>query len=140
MKIRKCQKCKFDWTRIAMSLKSPTFSRRFRTLLPLLGGPILYGLFGFLGYTNLLEQSKQHLNLKIILILDHGSQTSTHCFFKNGPFFQKIFFGYIFWQGNHRPAMQYKQNANYPSVKINWLEVPDIRRCNRKSSGRNFMR
>ena len=43
---------KFDWTRIAMPLKSPTFSRRFRTLLTL-GGPILNGLFGFLGHARL---------------------------------------------------------------------------------------
>ena len=42
----------FDWTRIAMSLKSPTFSSRFRTLLTL-GGPILYGLFGSLEHARL---------------------------------------------------------------------------------------
>ena len=66
----------FDWTRIAMSFKSPTFSRRFRTLLTL-EGPILYGLFGSLGHAGL-TAIKSAFVLDIAeysTMLDHGSQT-----------------------------------------------------------------
>ena len=57
---------KFDWTRIAMSLKSPTFSRSFRTLLTQ-GGPIVYGLFGSLGPARL-TANKSAFGLDIILV------------------------------------------------------------------------
>ena len=42
----------FDWTRTAMSLKSPNFLQEFSNTTNL-GGPILNGLFGFLGHARL---------------------------------------------------------------------------------------
>ena len=49
-----------------MSLKFPTFSRRFRTLLSL-GGPILYGLVGSLGHARL-TAIKSAFGLDILLV------------------------------------------------------------------------
>ena len=90
---------KFNWTRTAMSLKFPTFSRRFRTLLSV-GGPIciLYGLVGSLGHARLTAIKSAFwtwhtisLHPLVKIMLDHGSQTSTPCFLNPIYFFFNFF-------------------------------------------------
>ena len=90
---------KFDWIRIAMSLKSPTFSRCFWTLLT--RRPHAIQAFWILGtcktYCNHISiwtwhNTSPHHFVKIIL--DHGRQTSTQFFQK--PINQKYFLDTLF--------------------------------------------
>ena len=90
---------KFDWTRIAMLSSLPTFSRSVRTLL-IQGVPIQYVSMGFEDHWNMqnLLQANQHLEMTyyglhpfVKIILDHGSQTSTYCFFKTYLLERNIF-------------------------------------------------
>ena len=63
--ISNCQKCQFNWTRIAISQVSYILQELSDTTN--LGGPILYGLFGSLGHTRL-TAIKSAFGLDIILV------------------------------------------------------------------------
>ena len=88
---------KFDWIRIAMSLKSPTFSRCFWTLLT--RRPHTIWAFWILGtcktYCNHISIWTRHntsLHSFVKIILDHGSQASNPYSFFKSPYRLSLFF------------------------------------------------
>ena len=78
-----------------MPLKSPTFSKRIRTLLTL-GGPILHGLFRSLGHTRL-TAIKSALELDKILICTPLSKWiwTTEVKPPSNPFYKVGFFSFL---------------------------------------------
>ena len=109
-----------------MSLKSPNFSRSFWTLLT--RRPHTIWAFWILGtcktYCNHISIWTRHntsLHSFVKIILDHGSQTSTH-FFQN-PFIKKIFWIHFLQRFLHYwisdPQLKYQnKNNTYPYRKI----------------------
>ena len=126
-----------------MPLKSPTFSRRFPTLLS--RRPHTIWFFWILGtcktYCNHISIWTWHntsLQPFVKIILDHGSQTYTP-FFSKTIYWKDIFLDTLFFWRKSPTRNINDNNDTYPpesqrcwASQVITLDVPDVRQYNRQ--------